>query len=139
MAGWMFKLGSHRAIRFWGIEIKNIATFIPRRQRHFQCDIFILPNTFLSPTHSHQTDIITKLRRKISFVKTKRWLADVLYFVWRAFFNFFKVVLLLYHFLSLFPWLFLSKLYVLLLLFFEIFFLFNIQTGIHFTSSDSCS
>ena len=36
---------------FLEIEIKTIATFIPRRQRHFQGDIFISPNKILSPTH----------------------------------------------------------------------------------------
>ena len=37
---------------FLEIEINTIATFVTRRQRHFQGD-FISPNKFLSPTHSH--------------------------------------------------------------------------------------
>ena len=67
---------------FLEIEIKTIATFIPRRQQHFQGEIFISPNKFLQPAHSHQANIITKLRRKNSFVKTKRWHADVVHCFW---------------------------------------------------------
>ena len=67
---------------FLEIEIKTIATFISRRQQHFQGDIFISPNKFLSPTHSHQTDIITKLRRKNYFVKKKRWHTDLVHCFW---------------------------------------------------------
>ena len=118
---------------FLEIEIKTIATFIPRRQRHFQGDIFISPNKFLS-THSNQIDIITKHQALLMGSAAAPNKSTSFNFVRRLESNFLKLFAIVYYYFTIFQVQFLGCFFpssLFYFFFFEIFFLFVLQTGIH--------
>ena len=117
-----FKLSSHQAILFGRYKLKLSSLLFPGDSDIFKAVFLYRAINFYHQLIPIKLILSPDLEKKKSFVKAKRWRA--------IFLDFSEVVLLLYHFLGLVPWLFLSS-SLFYFFFFEIFFLFFIETGIH--------
>ena len=76
------KLGSHQLINFWRQKLKLSPLLFPGDNDIFKVIFLYHTINFYRQLIPTKTDIITKLRRKSFFEKTKRWQVGIVHCFW---------------------------------------------------------